>query len=964
MADNRKDLPPTGSANFLEKLREAVQTYMGNRGDKLDRGITVRDLAESGIVKLSPGFLRGGSTPPISGPAPGINNDNAVYEPDLTPPPTPTGFTATAAISNLLIDCDPQTYTQGHGHANSKLYGITWTEGPLPVFADAQVITEFNGNVASYSTNPSTTWHLWLTWVTVDGVESNEPAGGTNGVVARTGEDVALLLDALTGEITESQLYTGLNTRIDLIDGNTTQPALPYPLATIAALQDGLNQRMQAELDAASTTLLDTLTTINSTTQTMYDAGVYVEPSTGTVKISGLEATKESLTAVDIRLSAAEGDINLKASTTYVDGAIAAATLNAADMVLFEGMDLRVSTAEVDINSLQSAVNLKASNTELDAANVRITTAEADIDALEGQIVLKVDNADYEAVTGGLDARLGTAEVSISSIGDISAITSMVQQGNTKYRDDAQDAETLLRAILNNEASEQMAEQTLAYAREDLTAYTDIGLAAEATKRTTLAARLDTADAANAASVLAEQSARVTATDALASDITTLAAAVDAGDNALAASIQDEAIARATADEAEATKRTTLQATVNGNTSAIEVEKTTRATETGNLFAQYTVKLDVGGKVSGYGLASSSTSSEFAIRADRFYIAPPYGSAVTTSIIPFAVQATATTINGVSVPAGVYMNDAYIKNGTITNAKIGNAQIDDAKISSVSVTKLAAGSIKVGDYIQSASYVAGSAGWRIHGNGTAELSNAIVRGTVYASSGSFTGDIYASNGWFRGAVNTGSYQGYAWPTDGGGGAHLSASGLLVGNANLGKYFQITSVGNVYAPKFSIVDGNATFSGNLSAAGGTFKGTLTADAINAVNTINVAGEAITKGMSAFTAGELYSSGSWVVAQTLTFPCAGSRVFISASADSKSTVYLGNDSSGSETYGTVYAGIAIDGVMKLTQRCPFAASYSEVLTAGSRVISLYYYVPSSEWDGASCRNRSLFALETKR
>jgi hypothetical protein len=39
-------------------------------------------------------------------------------------------------------------------------------------------------------------------------------------------------------------------------------------------------------------------------------------------------------------------------------------------------------------------------------------------------------------------------------------------------------------------------------------------------------------------------------------------------------------------------------------------------------------------------------------------------------------------------------------------------------------------------------------------------------------------------------------------------------------------------------------GNATFSGSLNAASGTFRGTLTAEAINAVNTINIAGDAVT------------------------------------------------------------------------------------------------------------------------
>ena len=198
--EDRKDLPPIGSANFLEKVREAVSTYLGNRGDKLDRGITLRDLTDSGIVTLRPGFLNGsGTRSPIGGPGSAISGvlTGGTQEVDLTPPPQPTGFKATAAISNILIECDNPTYTQGGGHLRSKLYGTTYTSGALPIFANAQLLTEFTGSVGVFATNPATTWHLWLKWVTNAGVESLTPAGGTNGKVVRTGEDVAALLTAL-----------------------------------------------------------------------------------------------------------------------------------------------------------------------------------------------------------------------------------------------------------------------------------------------------------------------------------------------------------------------------------------------------------------------------------------------------------------------------------------------------------------------------------------------------------------------------------------------------------------------------------------------------------------------------------------------------------------------------------------------------------------------------------------------
>ena len=195
MSDNRVDLPPINSPNFLEKVRETLGVYLGNRGDALNRGVTMGDLYTAGIVNLSPGFLKGGKLAPISGPGASVT-----YTPDNTPPPTPTGFAATSAISNILIECDAQTYTVGHGHAKSALYGIVWNVGdPQPVFDNAQLVSEFPGSVHAYATNPATTWHLWLKWVSEDGFSSVIPAGGTHGVVVTTGLNVEKLVKAMTG---------------------------------------------------------------------------------------------------------------------------------------------------------------------------------------------------------------------------------------------------------------------------------------------------------------------------------------------------------------------------------------------------------------------------------------------------------------------------------------------------------------------------------------------------------------------------------------------------------------------------------------------------------------------------------------------------------------------------------------------------------------------------------------------
>lgn len=142
----------------------------------------------------------------------------------------------------------------------------------------------------------------------------------------------------------------------------------------------------------------------------------------------------------------------------------------------------------------------------------------------------------------------------------------------------------------------------------------------------------------------------------------------------------------ATATSALAREVTTLEATVGGNTASL---KETKQVVDG-IEGEYTLKLDVGGRISGFGLMSSATQSDFAINADKFWIAPPTGTSKGKS--PFMVLTSPQTINGTVVPAGTYMQAAFIHNGSIDTAHIRDAAIKSAQIDNLAVT-----SAKIGD---------------------------------------------------------------------------------------------------------------------------------------------------------------------------------------------------------------------------------------------------------------------------
>lgn len=160
--------------------------------------------------------------------------------------------------------------------------------------------------------------------------------------------------------------------------------------------------------------------------------------------------------------------------------------------------------------------------------------------------------------------------------------------------------------------------------------------------------------------------------------------------NANLATVQTEVNAVSAAQSATASSVSTLQTTVSGHTSSIQVQQQS----INGLYAQYTVKLDTGGRVSGFGLASSNTSSEFIIRADRFSIAPAVSdNAGNAGKRGFVYQSSSKTLaNGTVVPAGLYLNTAIV--GYISANKI-DAQDLSAVTAKIGVLRTATSGARV-----------------------------------------------------------------------------------------------------------------------------------------------------------------------------------------------------------------------------------------------------------------------------
>ncbi|WP_017394009.1 TipJ family phage tail tip protein [Acinetobacter nosocomialis] len=138
--------------------------------------------------------------------------------------------------------------------------------------------------------------------------------------------------------------------------------------------------------------------------------------------------------------------------------------------------------------------------------------------------------------------------------------------------------------------------------------------------------------------------------------------------------------ANADAVSANVQATTTLQTTVGQNTASIqEVSESVNG-----LYAQKYIKLDVNGKVAGWGGANDGKESDFILNFDSFAI----GSGDSTGYYPFIFRNTPYTDpnTGTVFPVGAYLKTAFMDYASIDTSHIKDLAVKSAQIDNLAVT--------------------------------------------------------------------------------------------------------------------------------------------------------------------------------------------------------------------------------------------------------------------------------------
>jgi hypothetical protein len=687
--------PPAGVSPalrvYLEALAEALDIRLGRRGDPVDRAVTLRELISSGLAVE----LRANPFDP-NNPSdnPGFVDPTKAVVTDI--PLRPTGFSVAGAYSVINMVWDFANYST---HSLTEIWAHSSDS-----LGDATFSGSSTGRTYMDPVGSGVTRYYWIRHVNTAGTYG--PWNSTTGTVGQTAADVDHLLGVLTDAITSSELATNLESRIDLIDGAATlQYSAAWRVAQEATARAAAIAALVIDIpiyDSAKDYAVGQIVRVGNTDSKLYIAIQAVSAS------ANIALTNTAYWKV-------YGDYDvLKTSTDTSEAAITSInTISATSN----------SAAARSLHALGATVNNAATGVSANATAVGLVTTEvfpngsasaSRLDTLESTVNHATTGVSANATAVGLV----TTEVfpnGSASASRIDTLESTVNHATTGVTATSTAVSTLNTEVFPNGSASASRIDGL----ESTVNHATTGVTATSTAVSTLNTEVFPNGTNSASRIDGLESVLYVSGSAVvsASNLSTMKTSIlNANGTARASATQiDYLNASYVNPETGAANNVTLQQALN-----------TTASNVDGLRGEYTVKVDANGHVAGFGLANTydpeadSATSEFFVNADRFAILPDQATTATAawawgttysvgtkvkhnsriyqarvahsnvnptasnsatywdnlSILPFAVTAAGSTINGTYVPAGVYINSAMIKHASITKAQIGSVNAD------------------------------------------------------------------------------------------------------------------------------------------------------------------------------------------------------------------------------------------------------------------------------------------------
>jgi len=234
-----KNIPPKTDRELkiaLDAIKEALEVRLGQRGDPLDRAVTLRELSDNGIVQVKNkkvGVSGGISQPPGTGGS-------------TTPPPAPSTLEASAAFTSITLSWTKASY-------GNHSYSEIWRSQDNALGGAAR-IANTNAFVYTDEVGYNQEYYYWVRYVSASDVAG--PWNDTEGTSATTAVDVGAVMQQLSEELANLPGFSTLQNDITVnVDGVSSSLASALgTLDTAAASAQSAANSAQSAANAAQTT--------------------------------------------------------------------------------------------------------------------------------------------------------------------------------------------------------------------------------------------------------------------------------------------------------------------------------------------------------------------------------------------------------------------------------------------------------------------------------------------------------------------------------------------------------------------------------------------------------------------------------------------------------------------------------------------------------------------------------------
>mgnify|MGYP003109015818 CR=1 FL=1 len=200
-----KNIPPTTERELkiaLEAIKEALEVRLGQRGDPLDRAVTVRELVDAGLAKQAPTITSGASD--------FIPGDDDKEPGDLSIPPAPSGLTANGAFTSIVLKWDNPSYGN---HAFTEIW-----RSKANALGGAELVSTAGGQIYTEEVGYNQSYFYWVRFVSAANIPG--PWNDTEGTSATTSVDVGAVLTTLGENLSN---LPGYDTLTGLINSASAQ---------------------------------------------------------------------------------------------------------------------------------------------------------------------------------------------------------------------------------------------------------------------------------------------------------------------------------------------------------------------------------------------------------------------------------------------------------------------------------------------------------------------------------------------------------------------------------------------------------------------------------------------------------------------------------------------------------------------------------------------------------------------